>query len=267
MEQEITFQIKESEKLMKIRKDNLTELESSYNFEKGRLKEIQDKVNFALKDVTSVRDERIDNLLIRKGELEGDANQFRTFLEAAEKYNSLTTEKQTLESDIKHLSDSIEYKEKLQENRKNEVKTFVESFALNFLKKDFEREADFKNARSIDINYYDNSVYVDGDIRNFSASSNFYLKVASRFSIFFSSLEIETMRYPRFILCDNMEDKGIEKERSQNFQNLVVETAEKYSKENYQIIFTTSMISEELKDSEYTVGDYYTITNKSLKHI
>lgn len=267
MEQEITFQIKESEKLMKIRKENLNDLESSYTLEKGKLKEIQDKVNFALKDVTSVRDERIDNLLIRKGELEGDANQFRTFLETAEKYNSLTTEKQTLESDIKYLSDSIEYKEKLQENRKNEVKTFVESFALNFLKKDFEREADFKNARSIDINYYDNSVYVDGDVRNFSASSNFYLKVASRFSIFFSSLEIESMRYPRFILCDNMEDKGIEKERSQNFQNLVVETAEKYSKENYQIIFTTSMISEELKDSEYIVGDYYTITNKTLKHI
>lgn len=267
MEQEITFQIKESEKLMIIRKDNLTELESSYSFEKGKLKEIQDKVNFALKDVTSVRDERIDSLLIRKGELEGDANQFRTFLETAEKFNSLTSEKQTIESDIKYLSDSIEFKEKLQEDRKNKVKTFVESFALNFLNKDFEREADFKNARSIDINYYDNSVYVDGDVRNFSASSNFYLKVASRFSVFFSSLEIETMRYPRFILCDNMEDKGIEKERSQNFQNLVVETAEKYQKENYQIIFTTSMISEELKDSEYTVGDYYTITNKSLKHI
>lgn len=267
MEQEITFQIKESEKLMIIRKDNLTELESSYSFEKGKLKEIQDKVNFALKDVTSVRDERIDSLLIRKGELEGDANQFRTFLETAEKFNSLTSEKQTIESDIKYLSDSIEFKEKLQEDRKNKVKTFVESFALNFLNKDFEREADFKNARSIDINYYDNSVYVDGDVRNFSASSNFYLKVASRFSVFFSSLEIESMRYPRFILCDNMEDKGIEKERSQNFQNLVVETAEKYQKENYQIIFTTSMISEELKDSEYTVGDYYTITNKSLKHI
>lgn len=267
MEQEITFQIKESEKLMIIRKDNLTELESSYSFEKGKLKEIQDKVNFALKDVTSVRDERIDSLLIRKGELEGDANQFRTFLETAEKFNSLTSEKQTIESDIKYLSDSIEFKEKLQEDRKNKVKTFVESFALNFLNKDFEREADFKNARSIDINYYDNSVYVDGDVRNFSASSNFYLKVASRFSVFFSSIEIESMRYPRFILCDNMEDKGIEKERSQNFQNLVVETAEKYQKENYQIIFTTSMISEELKDSEYTVGDYYTITNKSLKHI
>lgn len=267
MEQEITFQIKESEKLMTIRKDNLKVLESSYNFEKAKLKEIQDKVNFALKDVTSVRDERIDNLLVRKGELEGDSNQYRTFLETAEKYNTLTIEKQTIESDIKYLSDSIEYKEKLQENRKNEVKTFVESFALNFLKKDFEREADFKNARSIDINYYDNSVYVDGDVRNFSASSNFYLKVASRFSIFFSSLEIETMRYPRFILCDNMEDKGIEKERSQNFQNLVVETAEKYPRENYQIIFTTSMISEELKDSNYTVGDYYTIANKTLKHI
>lgn len=267
MEQEITFQIRESEKLMKIRYDKLSKMSNTYNSEKIKLKQIQEKVNFALSDVTSIRDERIDSLLIRKGEVEGEANQFRTFLEAADKYNSLTTERENAESNIKFLSDSIQYKENLQKNRKDEVKTFVESFALNFLKKDFEREEEFKNARSLDINYYDNSVYVNGDVRNFSASSNFYLKVASRFSIFFSSLEIDSMRYPRFILCDNMEDKGIEKERSQNFQNLVVDTAEKYSKENYQMIFTTSMISDELKDSEYIVGDYYTINNKTLKNI
>jgi hypothetical protein len=267
MEQEITFQIRESEKLMKIRNENLSSLVASYNTEKLKLKEVQDRVNFALKDVTSIRDERIDSLLVRKGELEGEANQYRTFLETAEKYNLLTAEKEKIESNIKFLGDSIQYKEKLQKDRKDEVKTFVESFALDFLKKDFERETDFKNARSLDINYYDNSVYVDGDVRNFSASSNFYLKVTSRFSIFFSSLEIETMRYPRFILCDNMEDKGIEKERSQNFQNLVVETAKKFPSENYQLIFTTSMISDELKESEYLVGDYYTIQNKTLKHI
>lgn len=267
MEQEISFQIRESEKLMKIRHDNLSNLSNNYSSEKIKLKQIQEKVNFALSDVTSLRDERIDNLLIRKGELEGEANQLRTFLESAEKYNLLTAEKEDAESNIKFFSDSIEYKENLQSSRKDEVKSFVESFALNFLKKDFEREEEFKNARNLDINYYDNSVYVNGDVRNFSASSNFYLKVASRFSVFFSSLEIDSMRYPRFILCDNMEDKGIEKERSQNFQNLVVETAEKYSKDNYQIIFTTSMISEELKTSEYIVGEYYTINNKTLKYV
>jgi len=267
MEQEITFQIRESEKLMKIRGENLTSIKNEYNAEKGKLNEIQTRVNFALSDVTSVRDERIDSLLIRKGELEGESNQFRTFLEAAEKYGSLNGEKDNAEYRIKFLGDSITYKENLQVKRKDEVRTFVESFALNFLKQDFEREQDFKNARKVDINYYDNAVYVDGDVRNFSASSNFYLKVASRFSIFFSSLEVESMRYPRFILCDNMEDKGIEKERSQHFQDLIVDTAQKYPTENYQIIFMTSMISEELKESDYLIGEHYTVLNKTLKHV
>ena len=267
MEQEVAFQIKESNKLMEIRGKSLESLETLYNSEKLELKVIQEKVNIALIDVTSFRDEKIDTLLVKKGELDGEANQFRTFLETAEKYNKLESEKLEIESNIKFLIDSIAYKEKHQEGRKKEVKTFVESFALNFLKKDFNREQGFKNAKNLDINYYDNSIYVDGDVRNFSASSNFYLKVASRFSIFFSSLEIGSMRYPRFILCDNMEDKGIEKERSQNFQNLIVETAENYPKESYQVIFTTSMISDDLVDSEYVVGDYYTIENKTLKHV
>lgn len=267
MEQEITFQIRESEKLMNIREQNLLNLRSKYSSEKSKLKDLQDKVNFALKDVTSVRDEKIDQLLVRKGEIEGEISQFNTFLESAEKYNLLLNEKNNLERKIKNLSDSIEYKETLQTQQKSEVKKHIEIFALNFLKKDFERELEFKNAKSLDINYYDNSIYVDGDVRNFSASSNFYLKIASRFSVFFSSLQIDRMRYPRFILCDNMEDKGIEKERSQNFQNLVVETAEKFNLEDFQLIFTTSMISEKLKESKYLVGDYYTINNKSLKYV
>ncbi len=267
MEQEVTFQIRESEKLMGIRNQKLSDLQSSYTSEKAKLKEVQDRVNYALKDVTSVRDERIDSLLVRKGELEGETNQYLTFLETAEKYTTLTNEKSALEKHVKYLNDSIDIKERYQTDKKNEIKGHIEAYALNFLKKDFEREKDFKNARSLDINYYDNAVYVDGDVRNFSASSNFYLKIAARFSLFFSSLVIDSMRYPRFILCDNMEDKGIEKERSQNFQNLVVETAKQFPSENYQLIFTTSMISEELKESDYLVGDYYTIENKSLKYV
>ncbi len=267
MEQEITFQIKESEKIMKKRRGELENLKNSYNSEKIKLSDLQSKVNFALRDVTSIRDEAVDNLLIQKGEIEGEISQYLTFLETAEKYESLNESKYNLERDLKFLAEAISYKEILQQNKKNEIKLNIEAFALNFLKKDLPREIDFKNAKSVDINYYDNAVYVDGDIRNFSASSNFYLKIVARFSIFFSSLKINDMRYPRFILCDNMEDKGIQKERSQHFQDLIVETANSFSSENYQMIFTTSMISDELKNSNYIVGTYYDVNNKTLKHV
>jgi hypothetical protein len=44
-----------------------------------------------------------------------------------------------------------------------------------------------------------------------------------------------------------MEDKGIEEVRAHNFQRIIIEQAEKYKKENYQLIYTTSHIPPELK--------------------
>ena len=38
-------------------------------------------------------------------------------------------------------------------------------------------------------------------------------------------------------------------------------------KPDYQLIFATSMIAPELNKPEYTVGDYYTRENKSLKNV
>src|SRR5439155_10088716 len=98
---------------------------------------------------------------------------------------------------------------------------------------------------------------------NFSASSNIYLKNAIRFAIFFASLELPYMRYPRLILCDNTEDKGMEPARSQNFQKVVAELSEASDVE-HQIILTTSMIEPAFDNSNYCIGDYYTKTKKSL---
>ena len=36
---------------------------------------------------------------------------------------------------------------------------------------------------------------------------------------------------------------------------------------NYQVIFATSMIAPELEREEYTRGEFYTQTNKSLKNV
>jgi len=72
------------------------------------------------------------------------------------------------------------------------------------------------------------------------------------------------MRYPKFILCDNMEDKGMEKERTQNFQNVIAEISSKFTVA-HQIIFTTSMISDQLNNSPLCVGIAYDPSNKTLK--
>ena len=65
-----------------------------------------------------------------------------------------------------------------------------------------------------------------------------------------------------------MEDKGIEVERAQNLQEILIKHVNELNKEqNYQIIYTTSYITEKLKKSKYVVGQYYTKDNKSMKNV
>ena len=75
------------------------------------------------------------------------------------------------------------------------------------------------------------------------------------------------MRFPHFIFADNMEDKGIEMERAQNFQEKLIEKLLSYDDNDYQVIYTTSYITETLDRSSYVVGEKYTKDNKSLKHV
>jgi len=82
-----------------------------------------------------------------------------------------------------------------------------------------------------------------------------------------SSLELPFMRYPHFIFADNMEDKGIEESRAQNFQRVLISKLSEYSDDEYQVIYTTSYITEELDNSKYVVGEKYSQGNKSLKNV
>ncbi|HEY4302371.1 MAG TPA: hypothetical protein VGM73_15975 [Candidatus Didemnitutus sp.] len=103
------------------------------------------------------------------------------------------------------------------------------------------------------------------DKRNqFSASSVTLLKNSVHFGLLFASLDLDFFRYPRFILCDNVEDKGMKPERSQNFQRAVVALS-RAAKVEHQIIFTTSMIDPSLDKPEYCVGPNYVGTTKTLE--
>ena len=94
------------------------------------------------------------------------------------------------------------------------------------------------------------------------------MKLVASFSLFFASLDIDWMRYPRFIFADNMEDKGIEQGRAQKFQEtMIAQLKNQYDTDSYQVIYTTSFITDDLDHSEYVVGEYYDINHKSLKNV
>jgi hypothetical protein len=267
IEQELSFQIKESKSLMVLRKRKLEESIAHYEAEKIKLYSIQSRVNAALKDVKSVREEKIDELFIDKGFAEGEIIQLRTLLEQAEMYQSLLKQRDSLESEIKKLDVSIINLIQKQELLKQSINKAIEKEALHLLNNDLKRQDDFILAKEFNIDYRNNLAFIADKDAKYSASSNFYLKTTARFAIFLASLEIEKMRYPRFILCDNMEDKGIEEKRAQNFQKIVIKEAEVHGVENFQMIYTTSFIPPELKESHYCVGNYYTKEFPSLKNV
>lgn len=62
---------------------------------------------------------------------------------------------------------------------------------------------------------------------------------------------------------DNVEDKGMEGERSHNFQKLIVARSEAATFE-HRIIFTTSTIAPELNIPAYTIGSFYDHHHKTL---
>ena len=131
------------------------------------------------------------------------------------------------------------------------------------MKSDLGRQPEFSSGKHIELDFSKNTFALDGE-NNFSESSNIYLKNSVRFAIFFASLGIEYFRFPRFILSDNIEDKGMEEIRSQSFQKAIVDLSTHFEVK-HQIIFTTSMIEPELNNSEYCIGEFYTKENKALK--
>jgi hypothetical protein len=117
------------------------------------------------------------------------------------------------------------------------------------------------------LDFEQNVAYLSDQHIKLSASSAFYLKMAARFAFFMSSVQEDSMMYPRLLLSDNMEDKGMEEDRAHNFQRILVQRLNEIGNPDYQVIFATSMIAPELDKPEFTVGEYYTESNKSLKNV
>lgn len=267
MEQEIRLQVSESEKLVALYMSERDEAKAKIRAEKMVLMHLQSKVNKALSNVRSYTDETLDKLIERKGFIEGEMLQFRTLLENAQRHEELKEKRNRLSDEAKTLEKLIRSTELEHERLKEEINSTVRQEGVYLLNNDLNRQDEFKNANEFFIDYSNNIAFLSNKHSKYSASSNFYLKVVARFSIFLASLTVERMRYPRFLFADNMEDKGIEPERAQNLQQILINRIHEIDVEDCQLIYTTSYLTEELENSPYVVGEYYSKANPSLKNI
>lgn len=263
LKQEMELQIKESKSLLEEKDRKLVDLLGDLPVYVEEARALQKHLDTSIEASQTTRDERIDDLLISKGGIEKKIEFLTKQIKAVEMLELLKKELAELAALTERLRIEILQKEELQKQKFQTAFQKIREYTLFILKNDLDRQDEFRKGNVVDVNFHKDSYSLDGN-NNFSASSKVYFKNAILFSIFFASLELDFFRYPRFLLCDNTEDKGMEKERTQNFQNLVTSMSERFEK-NHQIILTTSMIANELNNTPYCVGDSYDTNNKTLK--
>lgn len=266
-ELELSFQIKESKIVLEQLKKDLVKANSIISGTKSQLETYASLLTQELKSTLSPQDEEIDEMFYNKGLIEGEILQYRTMLERASYYEGLVEKSEQLQTLIAKEERFVKAKEAQQQKNKAIVENKIKEFGVYFLQNDLQRQQEFAQADEFNVDFSNNIVYLSNKHSKYSASSNFYLKIVARFALFMASLEIPFMRFPHFIFADNMEDKGIEIERAQNFQKVLINKLSEYDINDYQVIYTTSYITDALDKSPYVVGERYTKDNKSLKYV
>ncbi len=265
LKQVIEFQIRESSNLLERKSKLLQEIKYNLLHQAELVASLQSKLDLEKQSASPIRDELLDGLLLERGKLESELVYLHKQLVFADKIQTLQDELKSMAGELDSLHWEINRKERIKDQNWKRALSTIQDITLKILRGDLKRQEEFASGSQLDINFARDTFALDGK-NNFAASSNTYFKNAVRFAVFFASLSLAYFRYPRLIICDNMEDKGMEEERSQNFQMLIRQLSLS-SETEHQIIFTTSMIAPALEDSEYCVGDHYTHSNKSLKYV
>lgn len=251
---ELNFQIKESQNIIEIFEADINKIEA--NLPKVRQQLIASKTE--LKTINTSSDEKEAQLLDIASEMGFCRSQILSLEEKREQVRKVESLKAKKTKAIRRLSDlqgKLDEVSAMQENRYVNVYSSIESKASELLRLDGGYEKAFKSPEEVTFDFAKDKMYVNGRSK-FSASSMVVMKNSIRFSIFAHAADDEHSRFPNLLLMDNIEDKGMQTERSQNFQKQMIEVS-KSIENDFQLIYTTSMIAYELEGSDLCVGPFY----------
>lgn len=201
----------------------------------------------------------------RLGQIDRELTQLSRLRERVGELEDVSARKAAVQAEIDKKKDRQKALEAASWRRRRIALNHVSEKAKTFLRNDLDRQDEFRHADSVEVNFRDNSILVDGDL-NFAESSNVIVKNSVILALFAAATEDEEFLHPRFLLMDNVEDKGMEEKRSHNFQDIIVKASEA-AKLDHQIIFTTSMLNPELDGDELTIGPQYTHQRRTLRGV
>lgn len=260
---DLEIQLRESNQLFAeretlIKKDRLS-LRQLYRNYSQSLSEFSTKYDLS----SSPREAFLATRNQRIGQIDQELEHLTRMLGVAEEVQSLSARKLELQGYIQGLKDRKEALVRHAQKRRNIALNSISDWARLLLRSDLDRQPEFRDPQLVSLNFRDDAIFVD-DQMNFAESSNVYLKNSVIFSMFMAAGNDVKFNHPRFMLIDNIEDKGMEPERSHLFQRLIVEHSTELSI-RHQIIFTTSMMNPELELDDYVIGPHYTHEKRTLR--
>ncbi|MBL4571857.1 MAG: AAA family ATPase [Gammaproteobacteria bacterium] len=213
-------------------------------------------------DSSGPRDAALAEMTSRIGFIDGETKHLTDYLNIAAELERAQLEKNTIQESLNGLVTRITALKKLTESRQRKAMANFSEVATSLLHSDFKRQEEFESAQKVELNFTNDAISVDGSV-NFAESSNVFLKNTAILSILLASAKGRNFLHPRFLLLDNIEDKGMEMERSHLFQDLIIRRATEIESP-FQIIYTTSMMNPKLELDDYIIGPAYTKELKTL---
>lgn len=254
MKNEMSFQKKESERIQSRRRDRLAKTKQEIKEINSQKTQIEYQNRNFINTPNPIRGE-MKNALLRLGGIDSEIKDLTEKEKLAQKIEEISQTKSNLETEISVLEAKIIQGDSSREKRRAEVSQIINDKTIQLINND--PNAELKNIDRIEFNFGKNDIIAVGKDSP-AASTGTYLKNAFFFSLFLTSLEKDFVRYPRFIIMDNIEDSGLENNRVQQFHKDIMDQSER-AQTPHQIIFTarSETVSQELEQSGFCIGENY----------
>jgi chromosome segregation ATPase len=261
---DIEGQISESLRLQEKRVDKLSTLRKEATRLKTsmsrQMKQFDEVRNASIDGRTALISERSREI----GRIDSRLDELSKLADLRQQINEVKAAKEAAYSAVERLRNEIEALELARDKRRRQVKTRIAEQTKRVLEMDLEEHNDFEELEKFDFSFEDDWFAINGDPNiTTSASGMVVVKNSLFIGLLLSSLQDQQMRYPRMLLLDNVEDKGMVGDRVRNFQKVIADLMDEES-QSHQIILTTSTLNPELGREDYIIGPEYTKENRTL---
>jgi hypothetical protein len=262
MRNELNIQLKESRLLIESRRQKAEELRRNIPGLTQKLRSLERDYAAVAESWSSDLEVVVEEKARKLGALDEEIRQSYERQKLATVIATLQKRRDELISEHAKLEEQISALELQQELKKLEVARAVENAMTRLLKLDLPLQPEFVEASSANFDFVENAVYVNG-AKYFSESSAVVLRHIFHLALLTASVQKPFMRLPRFLMLDGIDDGGMEKDRSHQLQEILVNECSTYDAD-FQLIFATSEINPDLEGTELVVGRPFSPDERSL---